>query len=223
MIFVGCASRSPAAYERGINYPGASVWSLLRSLFASSPFSPHIAASFSLSPFLPSDYLIPPAPAITPRCRSFISLSLSFSLRLARSYRRSVSIMTPRGGTIPEVKSERRNHDVHSMESLSSTGTGCSKVATHALALSCARRKIRFSRPARSAFARTRVTREQLPRKCLVFEEESAAFRRELIDRSGVKAPGFRDVNIQLDIQREGKIEGRTKDRGKVIRRSEKQ
>lgn len=151
------------------------------------------------------------------------SLSLSFSLRLARSYRRSVSIMTPRGGTIPEVKSERRNHDVHSMESLSSTGTGCSKVATHALALSCARRKIRFSRPARSAFARTRVTREQLPRKCLVFEEESATFRRELIDRSGVKAPGFRDVNIQLDIQREGKIEGRTKDRGKVIRRSKKQ
>jgi len=40
--------------------------------------------------------------------------------------------MTPRGGTIPEVKSERRNHDVHSMESLSSTGASCSKVATHA-------------------------------------------------------------------------------------------
>lgn len=39
LIFVGCASRSPAAYERGINYPGVSVWSLLRSLSASLPFS----------------------------------------------------------------------------------------------------------------------------------------------------------------------------------------
>lgn len=43
--------------------------------------------------------------------------------------------MTPRGGTIPEVKSGRRNHDVHSMESSSSTGAGCSKTATHARSL----------------------------------------------------------------------------------------
>lgn len=37
--------------------------------------------------------------------------------------------MTPHGGTIPEVKSGRRNHDVHSMESSSSTGASRSKTA----------------------------------------------------------------------------------------------
>lgn len=71
MIFVGCASRSPAAYERGINYPGvrrsgpSCDLSLPLSLFTSRR---------SLTPF---DYLIPPVPAITPRGRLFISLRLA--------------------------------------------------------------------------------------------------------------------------------------------------
>lgn len=50
--------------------------------------------------------------------------------------------MTPRGGTIPEVKSERRNHDVHSMESSSSAGAGCSKVSTHARSLARAKENL---------------------------------------------------------------------------------
>lgn len=160
MIFVGCASRSPAAYERGINYP-ASVWSLLRSLFASLPF--HLT-SFPLCPSrrptISFRLLRQSLPVVV---RSSLSVSLAST---------GVSIMTPRGGTIPEVKSERRNHDVHSMESLSSNGAGCSKVSTHATrSLSRARQGKSASfdrRGSCSAFARTRVTREQLPRKSRV-------------------------------------------------------
>lgn len=201
MIFVGCASRSPAAYERGINYPGASVWSLLRPLSFSLP-APHPFhhALFPLSLPSPSlstsDYLIPPAPAITPHCRTFIPL------RLARSHRRGVSVMTPRGGTIPEVKSRRRNHDVHSMESLSSAGA---RAATHARSLERARqgKSASFDRHSRERESRASSSREEKSRRVDISSSrwiiESAAFRRELIGCSEVKAPGFRDVNIRSD------------------------
>lgn len=165
LIFVGCASRSPSAYERGINYPGASVWSLLRPLTASlSLFATHRSLSLSLSlapsPFVRLSYS---ACSGNHSLLSFVHPSPSRSLPPPE-----LSIMTPRGGTIPEVKSERRNHDVHSMESLSSTGTGYSKVATHARSLACPKENPLLSTGARSAFAWTRVTREQLPGKSRV-------------------------------------------------------
>lgn len=138
MIFVGCASRSPVAYERGINYPGASVWSLLRSLFASFPF--HLT-SFPLSLSLPlSDYLIPPVPAITPRCRSFISLVPTAG----------VSVMTPPwwDDTGSEVRTAEPRRSLNGKFELHRRGAALRWLYT--LALSCARRKIRFFRSARS-------------------------------------------------------------------------
>lgn len=97
-------------------------WSLLRPLLASLPFH---YTSFPLSPSrrLTISFRL---------LRQSLPVVVRSSLSVSLAPTGGVSIMTPRGGTIPEVKSERRNHDVHSMESLSSTGAGCSKVATHA-------------------------------------------------------------------------------------------
>lgn len=88
MIFVGCASRSPSAYERGINYPGASVWSLLRPLAASlSLFATHRSLSLSLSlsrsvPFRPTISFRLLRQSLPVVVRSSLSVSLSPTARV---------------------------------------------------------------------------------------------------------------------------------------------
>lgn len=139
-----------------------------------------------------------------------------------------LSIMTPRGGTIPEVKSERRNHDVHSMESLSSAGTGYSKVATHGSLSRVREGKSASLRPARARHSRERESRasscrgEKSCRVDISFSSRGGSpkvrrFREE--SRLGSESAGIlifdRDVNTRSDVQGERKIERRTKDRGK--------
>lgn len=141
-----------------------------------SPFSPHVCSlSLPLSLRLshsacsgnhsPLSFVYPSPVSLAPTAR--------------------VSIMTPRGGTIPEVKSERRNHDVHSMESLSSTDAGRSKkLAIRARSFARAE-KIRFFRPAfalgiRAYASHARTAPEEKSRSCryLVLRGRSLKVRR---------------------------------------------
>lgn len=85
MIFVGCAPRSPTAYERGINYPGASV----RSLSASLPF--HHTSSFPLSPSQPE---LRPSHSACSRQSLPVVVRSSLSVSLTPTAG-AMSIMTP--------------------------------------------------------------------------------------------------------------------------------
>lgn len=129
----------------------------------------------------------------------------SLSARLSRSHPSpTASIMTPRGGMIPEVKSERRNQTFTQWK-VWAPPARLLEGALYTLSriVRSRAKKIRFFRPIRSAFARTRVTREQLPTKTcalcryLTFEEGHRKLRVKLMECL-VEAPGFKSVNIRI-------------------------
>lgn len=149
LIFVGCASPSPAAYERGINYPREVCFFCI---FLSLSF-PLMSLVLSLSRFDSLTRL--------PWLLLFVAVCSSLSAR-------RLALSPPRQGVYndsswwDDTGSEVRTAepDVHSMESLSSTGkrgSSLKEVAIHARTRRSFQhegRKIRFLRHSRERESR---------------------------------------------------------------------